>query len=182
MQDFLDTLRINFEVKRETYRSPLMVLKHNEAHCMEGAMLAAAIFWYHGEKPLLLDLKTTLADDDHVVTLFKQGNLWGAISKTNHAVLQYRDPIYKTVRELVLSYFNEYFLDSGAKTLRSYSVSFDLSKRSDDWLTSQKDLWHVAADLDASPHTPILKSGAVRHLRKANALEIKAGKLTQWKK
>ncbi|OGD34070.1 hypothetical protein A2988_01125 [Candidatus Azambacteria bacterium RIFCSPLOWO2_01_FULL_46_25] len=182
IQDFLDAIRINFEVKRETCRSPLMVLRHKEAHCMEGAMLAAAVFWYHGEKPLLLDLKANSNDDDHVVALFRQGNLWGAISKTNHAVLQYRDPIYKTVRELALSYFNEYFLESGEKTLRSYSVPFDLSGYPGDWLASRQNLWHVAVDLDTSPHVALLKNGAARRLRKANALEIKASTLAQWKK
>lgn len=182
IQDFLDSMRINFELKRETCRSPLMALKHNEAHCMEGAMLAAAVLWYHGEKPLLLDLKANNNDDDHVVALFRQGNLWGAISKTNHAVLQYRDPIYKTIRELVLSYFNEYFLENGEKTLRWYSVPFDLLGYQGDWLASRHNLWHLAADLDTSPHVAILDNGAARRLRKANALEIQASKLAQWEK
>lgn len=182
IQDFIDAIRINFEAKRETCRSPLMVLKHKEAHCMEGAMLAAAVLWHHGEKPLLLDLKASRKDDDHVVTLFKQGNLWGAISKTNHVTLQYRDPVYKTVRELAMSYFNEYFLENGEKTLRSYSAPFNLLDYPDDWILSRQNLWHIPADLDASPHTAILKNGAVRRLRKANPLERKAGMLTHWKK
>ena len=133
IQDFLDAIRINFEVKRETCRSPLMVLRHKEAHCMEGAMLAAACFWYNGQRPLLLDLKTMVRprspqekDDDHVVALFKENGRWGAVSKTNHAGLRYRDPVYKTVRELALSYFHEYFLDNGVKTMRSYSAPFSL--------------------------------------------------------
>src|SRR3989344_6349937 len=101
IQDFLNEIPINFEKKGETCKSPLVVLKSNNAHCIEGAMLASAALWYHGEKPLLLDLKTSNDDEDHVVALFKANNRWGAISKTNHAVLRYRDPIYLSVRELV---------------------------------------------------------------------------------
>src|ERR1700689_2528610 len=103
VQDFLNGIPANFDAGKRTCRSPLMALRRNEAHCMEGAMLAAAIFWYHGQRPLGLDLKTTERDDDHVVALFKQGDRWGAVSKTNHAVLRYRDPVYANVRELVMS-------------------------------------------------------------------------------
>lgn len=180
IQDFLDTIPINFEVKKETCRSPLFVLRHNKAHCMEGAMLAAAVLWYRGERPLLLDLKTD-NDDDHVVALFRQKSGWGALSKTNHAVLRYRDPVYKTVRELAMSYFNEYFTDAGEKTLRSYSRPFGLLRYGDKWLTARKNLWHIPSELDLSPHTVIIKNNAARFLRKADPLEIKAGKLVEWK-
>src|SRR3989344_3210239 len=113
IQDFIDILPVNFEPNSDTSRSPLMTLREGRAHCMEGALIAASALWYHGEPPLLLDLKTTKGDDDHVVTLFKRHGRWGAISKTKHAVLRYRDAIYRSVRELVMSYFHEYFLDSG---------------------------------------------------------------------
>ena len=161
-----------------------MTLTAGTAHCMEGAMLAAAAFWYHGGKPLLLDLKTKDARDfDHVVAPFKIHGLWGAISKTNHAVLRYRDPIYRDIRELVMSYFNEYFLDDGKKTLRSHSTLFDLSTLGTDWLTSKKNLWNVAELLDRSPHVNILKDKrVVKDLRRANRTEIEAGKIIEWKK
>lgn len=159
-----------------------MVMQQNKAHCIEGAMLAAAILWYHGEPPLLMDLKTSKDDSDHVVALFRQDNRWGAISKTNHAVLRYRDPIYATVRELALSYFNEYFLDNGKKTLRSYSMPFRLLEYDDEWLTSEQDLWGIPEDLDESPHFDIIEKNRIKHLRPTDALEIQAGKLVEWEK
>ena len=182
IQDFIDTIPINFEPDGETCSSPLTVLKTNKAHCMEGALLAAACFWHNGKRPLLLDLKTAKGkDDDHVVALFKEKGFWGAVSKTNHGVLRYRDPIFKTVRELALSYFNEYFLDSGIKTMRSYSAPFSLLQYDDDWLVSEDGLWQVPEDLDDSRHFKILPHGFSKRLRAADAVEIEAGKLTQWK-
>jgi len=182
IQDFIDAIPINFEKNGETCWSPLSVLKHNKAHCLEGALLAAAIFWYHGKPPLLLDLVTTQNDDYHTVALFKEGNLWGAISKTNHAFLRYRDPVFKNVRELAMSYFNEYFLDSGKKTLRSYSGAFDLTKFGEDWLVAKNNLWNIAEALDNAKHYKILNSRQIKRLRSADKIEIKAGKLIQWKK
>jgi hypothetical protein len=153
---------------------------------MEGAMLAAAALWHAGYAPLLLDLKTTDKDDDHVVALFKEGGRWGAVSKTNHAVLRYRDAVYRDPRELAMSYFNEYFLDSGVKTLRSYSAPFDLLKygvkHSDGWLTTRDDLLDIAAALDFSKHFQIIKKGDARKLRLADRSEIEAGKIVEWKK
>jgi hypothetical protein len=149
---------------------------------MEGALLAAAILWYHGEKPLLLDLKTTNDDQDHVVALFKQNGCFGAISKTNHGVLRYREPIFKTVRELALSYFSEYFLHDGRKTLRSYSQPFDLSKLDPSWLISDKDLWNMVKMLDKSPHTALLTTKQIKNLRLAEPVEIAAGKVVEWVK
>ena len=140
IQDFLNTLPFNFEKNGDTCSSPLLVLRRGTAQCLEGAILAAAILWYQGQKPLLLDLRTVRPDDDHVLALFKQSGRWGAISKTNHAVLRYRDPIYATIRELAFSYFNEYFLDNGKKTLRSYSKPLNLLQFDDEWLTIDQDL------------------------------------------
>lgn len=183
VQDFINGLGMNFEEEGDTYRSPLMVLKAGKAHCAEGAMLAAAIFWYHGRPPLLLDLKVAenKGDVDHVVALFKEGGLWGAVSKTNHGVLRYRDPVYKTVRELALSYFNEYFLDDGFKTLRSYSAPFNLPRHGSDWLTSPRKLQGIIDRLDRSRHFDIVGRDAVRRLRRADPIEIEAGKLTEWR-
>ena len=182
IQDFLDALPVNFEPEGDTCRSPLMALRENKAHCIEGAMIAAAACWYHGTKPLLLDLKTSRDDSDHVIAPFKENSLWGAMSKTNHAVLRYRDPLYKTVRELAMSYFNEYFLDNGKKTLRSFSTPFSLLAFDDEWLTSPENLWGIPEGLDASPHFEIIKKEALRRLRLAHPIEIQAGKLVQWEK
>lgn len=182
IQDFLNNLPINFEEHGDTAMSPREVLKKKKAHCMEGALLAATALWYHGQKPLLLDLVTTKNDDDHVVTLFKQNGCWGAISKTNHAVLRYREPVYKTVRELAMSYFHEYFKDSGQKTFRKYSIPFDLSKIKDkSWLTSGEDLWEINNLLEASKHYSILSRTQIKTLRKAEPIEIEAGKILEWK-
>lgn len=108
IQNFLDSIPRNHEKQGETYLSPRQVLKQNKAHCFEGALVAALALWLQGERPLLFDLKAE-GDDDHVVALYKRNNYWGAISKTNHATLRFRDPVYRNLRELALSYFHEYF-------------------------------------------------------------------------
>jgi hypothetical protein len=182
VQDFLDSIPINFEEMGETYLSPREVLRQGIAHCAEGAVFAAVALWYNGQKPLLLDLKTSSDDVDHVVALFQKDGYWGAISKTNHAVLRYREPVYKNIRELVMSYFHEYFKDNGKKTLRSYSRPFDLSKYKDQsWMTTGEDLDKLMEDLDDSPHVQILNPAQIRNLRKADQIEIAAGKIVEWK-
>jgi hypothetical protein len=127
-QDFLNKIPFNFEKNRETIKSPLKTLRENSAHCFEGALLGAYILSLHGFTPYIMYFKSKRGDYDHVIAPFKVGSLWGALSKTNHAVLRYREPIYKNIRELAMSYFHEYFLDSGEKTLRQYSALLDLSK------------------------------------------------------
>lgn len=180
VQDFIDAIPMNFEKKGETCCSPLMALRHNEAHCLEGALLAASIFWCHNQRPLLLDLVSAENDHDHVVALFRAGGRWGAVSKTNHAMLRYRDPVYKSVRELAMSYFNEYFIDSGEKTMKSYSAPFNLARFGQDWLVSEKNLWEIGAALDDSRHYEILEKGMSKKLRPADAIEVKANKIKQW--
>src|SRR3989344_1028387 len=183
IQDFLEELEINFEENGDTCKSPRVVLKTRKAHCVEGAMLAATILRINGYKPLVVDLTSNKKDYDHVVAVFKQDGLWGAISKTNHASLKYRDPIYKSIRELVLSYFNEYFLDSGKKTLRSYSMPVDLSRFDKlNWVTSKKDVWFVPEYLGKIKHIPIVNKKQIFNLRKAETIEIEAGRIIQWKK
>lgn len=183
IQDFLDTLPNNLSKNGDTCRSPRTVLKIKKAHCIEGALLAATALWLHGERPLLLDLKAERPDYDHVIALYKENGYWGAISKTNHPVLRYRDPIYKTIRELVLSYFHEYILVStGEKTLRSYSRPFSLKRFGQDWITSEKHLWEITEALDNAHHIPILPSELKGNLRFASALELKAGRLKEWER
>jgi hypothetical protein len=135
----------------------------------------------HGERPLILDLQSVPTDDDHVVALFRQRGRWGAISKTNHAVLRYREPIYRTTRELAASYFHEYFLDDGRKTLRSYSRPFDCARQRDGaWVAAEDDLRDLADALDTSPHIPLLDRRMIAGLRRADAIEIRAGKHVEW--
>ena len=180
IQDYLDSLPINFEKRGETYMSPRRTIAAKTAHCFEGALLAAAALAYHKQKPLLLDLKTAPTDQDHVVALFKQNGYWGAISKTNHAVLRYRDPIYKTVRELALSYFHEYFLKSGQKTLRSYSAPFDLSKYGTGWITAGEELFDMVQALDESRHFPLVPKKNLKRLRKASQFEVETVEAREW--
>lgn len=183
IQDFLEKLPANFEKNGETCRSPLGVLKHREAHCLEGAIFAAACLRLNGHKPLILDLKAHRRDLDHVIAPFKLKNHWGAISKTNHAVLRYREPAYQNIRELVMSYFHEYFLDNGQKTLQSHSEPIDLSRfDKKGWMTSDKNLWYIDRYLRQVPHKPILSATMAKNLRKTDPIEIRAGKLVQWKK
>jgi len=178
IQDFLETIKANFE---NTNFSPKLVLENRKAHCFEGALLAAAILRFHGQKPLLVDLKTTAKDDYHVIAVFKENGHWGAVSKTNHGVLRYRDPVYRNVRELVMSFFNEYFLDNGKKTLRSYSRPINLSKFDKfEWMTSEKNLEFIAESIDNVSHLPILNKKMIYGLRKADPLEIKISKFIQW--
>ena len=125
IQQFLYGLKQNFERDGETCHSVRIVLRDRRAHCIEGAVVAACALWIHGEPPLLLDLKAS-RDYDHVVALFRRGRHWGAISKTNPPVLRYRDPVYRTLRELAMSYFHEYANRRHQKTLRSWAGPFDL--------------------------------------------------------
>ena len=181
IQDFLDRLPINHEKNGETHFSPRRVLQERKAHCIEGALLAAAALWFHGEKPLLLDLKTKLLDDEHVVALFRENGYWGAISKTNHAVVRYRDPIYRTIRELALSYFHEYFRDhDGMKTLVSYSRPFDLRTLGDSWITSNEDLWDLDDRLNAAPHFPVVPVENSHLIRRATAFERRVINVREW--
>lgn len=182
VQDFLNSLRFNFEKNGETLKSPLRVLRTGSAHCFEGAMLGAYILSLHGHSPLILHLGTSKHDIDHVITPFKAHGLWGALSKTNHAVLRYREPVYKSIRELVMSYFHEYFLDNGMKTLRHYSETLNLNTFEKGWEALEEDLWGIDEELDKIKHFSVLKKTAIKNLRKVDKIEIKAGQVSEWKK
>ena len=180
IQDYLDSLSFNFEKRGETCMSPRRVLQEQKAHCIEGAMLAAVGLMLQGRKPLLLNLKVEKGDDDHVVALFKENGYWGAISKTNHAVLQYRDPVYRTVRELAMSYFNEYFLTkNGKKTMRGYSNIISMKKYGEEWITQEADLWSIAEDIYDSKHTSTVPKGNEIYIRIATELERKVASISK---
>ncbi len=184
IQDYLDSLPTNFERSADTCYSPRKVMRLGTAHCMEGAMLAALALRLQGQQPLVMDLKSIDGvDDDHVVALFRQYGRWGGITKTNHAVLRYREPVYRSARELALSFFHEYFLPNGRKTLRSYSTPLNLKqfdKRG--WMTAEDNIWYVPETLNESQHFPILQPRQIKNLRRADAIEIAAGELTEWDK
>jgi hypothetical protein len=182
IQDFIDSLAVNMERDARTYMSPRRVLATGQAHCVEGALLAAAALAYHGERPLLLDFQAAYDDEDHVVALFRQNGYWGAISKTNHPGLRYRDPIHQSLRGLVASYFHEYYLWDGRKSLRFYSKPFDLARYPpESWVTAHEDLDWLVHALDASTHSPIIPKGNLRKLRPASAFEIHASAAVEWR-
>lgn len=184
IQDYLNTLPANFETKGETCMSPLRVAETGTAHCMEGAMFAASALRFHGFPPLVMDLRAKRPDQDHVVALFKLGGYWGAISKTNHAVLRYREPVYKTLRELALSFFHEYFENTnGKKNLREYSLPVNLSRfDSLEWETSLEDLWDIPVAVDEARHYLLFSKSQEKFLRPAEPIEIAAGKILEWTK
>ena len=181
VQDFLNSLRFNFEKRGETLRSPLFALRAKRAHCFEGALLGAYILSQHGFRPFLMHLKAQKEDYDHVIAPFKIGKFWGALSKTNHAVLRYREPVYGNIRELAMSYFHEYFLNNGQKTLRQYSALLNLNMVKKNWATSKEDLWSIDKALDKVKHYDMVPKSHIKNLRRAEKIEIEAGKITEWK-
>lgn len=182
IQDFLNCIPKNFEKDgKDTVKSPVVVLRTNSAHCIEGAMLGAYILSLHGHKPLLMNLASTNDDYDHVIAPFKIKGLWGALSKTNHPVLRYREPVYKNIRELVMSYFHEYFLDNGNKTLQRYSELLNLNDFEPNWMLQDGDLWGIDEELDKIKYYDIAPKEILKSLRKADPIEREAGKLKEWK-
>lgn len=182
IQDFLDSLPMNHEKKGETHMSPRRALREKKAHCVEGALIAALALLLHGEEPLIMDLTAKPHDDDHFVALYKKNGHWGAISKTNHATIRFRDPVYRTLRELALSYFHEWFMNkNGEKTLVSYSRPLNLKRLGTCWITAEEDLWEIDGIIDALPHYPVVPKGNARFIRKADPMELAAGRLIEWK-
>ena len=186
VQDFLNGLRFNFEKDKNgktvgMLKSPIFTLREGNAHCFEGALLGAYILSLHGFTPYLMHLKTTKGDYDHVIVPFKVGKFWGALSKTNHAVLRYREPIYKNIRELALSYFHEYFLNDGRKTLRQYSKLLNLNTFEKNWPILEGNLWGIDQELDKIKHYDIVPKSYLKKLRRAEKIEIKAGRILEWK-
>ncbi|HBB49298.1 TPA: hypothetical protein DEQ22_00930 [Candidatus Nomurabacteria bacterium] len=181
VQDFLNRLPFNFEKRGETLRSPLFALRAKRAHCFEGALLGAYILSQHGFRPFLMHLKAQKEDYDHVIAPFKIGKFWGALSKTNHAVLRYREPVYGNIRELAMSYFHEYFLNNGQKTLRQYSALLNLNMVKKNWATSKEDLWSIDKALDRVKHYDMVPKSHIKNLRRADEIEIKAGKIVEWR-
>ena len=179
IQEFVAGLPANFEPDADTLRSVRGVLQHREAHCIEAAFVAACALWLQGEPPMLMDL-TARGDADHVVTVFRRNGCWGAISKSNHVWLRWRDPVYRSPRELAMSYFHEYF-NNGRKTLRTYSAPFDLRRFNPaEWVTATEDCWDVGAALDDSRHYRLITPAQQRWLMAPDATVLRADDLVQY--
>ena len=174
IQRFIDAIPHNFEIGGQTCLSVREVLNQNRALCIEGALIAATALWINGEPPYLWDLKAQ-RDCDHVVAIYRRGRCWGSISKTNGPVLRSRDPVYRTLRELAMSYFHEYFNGRHQKTLRSYSRAFDLRRlKPETWVTNKASCWDLGWALEAAHHYPIINSPQSRSLRLRDAVERRA--------
>ena len=178
IQRFLDyEVGYNKEKKGPTCRSPRRVLGDRLAHCLEGALFGAAALRVQGWEPLLLDLEA-VRDDDHVLALFRQRGCWGAVAKSNYAGLRFREPVYRSLRELAMSYFEDYYNLDGEKTLRTYSRPVKL-RRFDriGWMTAEEDLWAVSDYLFSIPHRPLLTTAVERRLTRMDRRSIAAGKV-----
>jgi hypothetical protein len=184
IQAFLTALRQNFEPNGDSCRPVHVVLRERSAHCIEGAMLAAAALWVNGEPPLLLDLRAMEGQDvDHVVALYRRNGCWGTFAKANGPMLRGRDPVYRSLRELAMSYFHEYVNKRGRKTLREYSRPFDL--RSMDpalWVSGTEDVWDLVERLDAHPHTRILNARQIKTLSRPDPFMRSVTSILQYRK
>jgi hypothetical protein len=181
IQAFLYGLKQNFEPKGDTCRPVREVLKTRTAHCIEGAMLAACALWVHGERPLLLDMRA-VRDYDHVVALFRRHGRWGAISKTNGIGLRWRDPVYRNLRELAMSYFHEYYNKRHQKTLREFSVPYDLRRlEASLWVSGRKNAWPVAEALDELRHFTLLNGRHLKSVTRRDEFERRVGGLLQYR-
>lgn len=172
VQAYLNRLRYDDEPGT---RSPRWVMRERKANCFEGALLAAAILAYHGHPPRLIDLRA-VNDDDHVIAVFRRDGKWGAVAKSNYTLLRFREPVYRTARELVMSYFDFYFNPIGEKSLREYSRPMGLGRRvRRDWMTADDDVSDVGDALDASPHFRVLSRREVGLLEPVDPDVLKAG-------
>jgi hypothetical protein len=173
IQRFLDSMPYHLAT---TAWSPRVVLRERTAHCLEGAIFAAAALRALGFPPLIWDLEAD-HDTDHVLSLFRIDGGWGAIAKSNFTGCRFREPVYRTLRELAMSYFNIYFNLRGERTLRRYSQPIDLSRFDDrNWMTSEKSIWFVPEYLCDFPHRPLITRGQAAQLSRIDA-RTRAGEM-----
>jgi hypothetical protein len=172
IQRFIDALPYQYA---NTALSPQRALRERKGHCLEGALLAAAALRVNGYPPLLMDLEA-VHDDDHVIALYRESGLWGGIAKSNFAGLRFRAPIYRTLRELALSYFEHYYNLRGERTLRSYSGTVNLARLDGQhWMTSEEDVWCVPELLIATRHYPLFPDKVARALPRLDRRSFEAG-------
>src|SRR5437016_3566515 len=164
IQQFLDGITYNLESYGDTFRSPRRVLRDRTANCIEGAVLAAAALRVQGDPPLIMDL-TAVRDEDHVIAVFRRRGLWGAIGTSKFTGLRYREPVYRTLRELAMSYFEHYYNLAGERTLRGHGRPVNLARFDGlHWMTAEEDLWPIAEHLERIPHVALLPPGVAGHL------------------
>jgi hypothetical protein len=169
VQRYLDEMPYHLA---STAWSPRVVLRERTAHCLEGAILAAAALRVLGFPPLLLDLEAD-QDTDHVIAIFKLRGHWGAVAKSNFTGCRYREPVYRTLRELALSYFNNYFNLRGERTLRRYSRPVNLTRFDrDQWMTSERNIWVVPNHLCDIPHKPLLTPVLTKNLTRVDSRTV----------
>jgi hypothetical protein len=174
IQEYLDTSSL-YDKKGGTCRSPRRVIRDGLCQCMDGALFAAAALRVQGKPPLILDLEAD-HDDDHVLAVFKTKHGWGAIGRSNYSGLRYREPVYRTIRELVMSYFESYFNLKRQKTLRAYSRPLNLARFDGiEWMTSEEDLWDIPNHLVRIPHTKIGTKAAIRTYSRVDRRLFEAG-------
>ncbi len=176
IQDFLDSIPYNDEV---TCRSPRRVMRDRKAHCMEGALFAAAALAHHGLPPLLVDLRAVKGqDDDHVIALYRRDGLLGAVAKSNFTTLRYRSPVYRSIRELAMSYFDFYFNLDSILSLQEVSRPLELTDRTfPGWRTAEQDLDVIGEKLDRVRHEPLASPAAMKALKPVSHLMYQAGML-----
>lgn len=176
IQRFLDEdIGYNKEKDGATCRGPRRVIRDRIAHCAEGAFFAAAALRVNGYEPLIIDLEA-VRDDDHILAVFKQHNHWGAIAKSNYSGLRFREPVYRTIRELAMSYFAHYYNLAGELTLRAFSRPVNLSRFDRiNWMTTEDDLWEICEYLCTIPHSQILKPEMTRKRRMLDKRLFEAG-------
>ena len=175
IQSYLDSIPYSAE---DRYRCPRSVARDRMAHCFDGAVFAAALLRRLGHAPRIVDLLPNDRDDDHMLALFQVDGYWGAVAKSNFSGLRWREPIFRTLRELVLSYFEDYFNSAGEKTLRAYTVSLNLARFDrQDWLLRDETMDAIADALDRIRKVPVLTARMARRLRPVDPLELQAGLL-----
>lgn len=176
IQQFLDEkLSYNKEPGGPTCRSPRRVLRDRVAHCMEGALLAAAAFRMQGLLPLIVDMEA-VRDDDHLLAVFRDGRYWGAVGKSNYAGLRFREPVFRSLRELVMSYYPYYFNLDAEFSLRTCSRPVDL-RRFDriSWMIAEEELWAISDYLYEIPHRRLLTPAQERKRRRADRRLFESG-------
>ena len=165
IQQFLDAMPYHLE---DTAWSPRVVLRENSAHCLEGAMFAAAALRANGFPPLILDFEAD-HDTDHVIAVYRVGGHWGAVAKSNFTGCRYREPVHRTLRELAISYFNTYFNLRRERTLRNFSRPVNLARFDrQHWMTTEKPLWFIVNYLFDIHHYKLVTPAMARRLHRVD--------------
>lgn len=166
IQNYLNDLEYNPSDDATSVRYVLMA---GDAHCLEGGFVACAALEFLGHKPLMVSLMAE-DDDHHVLSVYKGKYGWGCISKSNTALLKGRDPVYRDIRELVMSYFDFYFNTRGVKALYAYSDPFNLDRMGYDWRTGEDNLLCMGHDMNDFRHYEIVSERVLKKLPKATKL------------